>query len=126
MPLITAKFYEGRLNAQTEPKLVEALTDALVSVFGPEIREQTWVVLEEFRGGDGVLAVVHPEHSSAPRPCAGQLRVIPRPNGSDLTEQFFGRLDVRPNEAEKLGGFASVANPVIVGQRQGYHRSRDD
>ena len=47
MPLITAKFYEGRLNAQTEPKLVEALTDALVSVFGPEIREQTWVVLEE-------------------------------------------------------------------------------
>jgi|HubBroStandDraft_4_1064222.scaffolds.fasta_scaffold37432_2 4-oxalocrotonate tautomerase len=47
MPLITAKFYEGRLNAETEPKLVEALTDALVSVFGPEIREQTWVVLEE-------------------------------------------------------------------------------
>ncbi len=47
MPLITAKFYEGRLNAETEPKLVEALTDALVSVFGPEIREQTWFVLEE-------------------------------------------------------------------------------
>ena len=47
MPLITAKFYEGRLTPETEPQLVKALTDALASVFGPEIREQTWVVLEE-------------------------------------------------------------------------------
>ena len=57
MPLISAKFYEGRLNAETEPRLVEALTNALVSVFGPEIREQTWVILEEVpRGRWGVGA----------------------------------------------------------------------
>jgi 4-oxalocrotonate tautomerase family enzyme len=47
MPLINATFFEGRLDAQTEPRLIEALTEALVSVFGPEIREQTWVVLHE-------------------------------------------------------------------------------
>src|SRR5580692_12996194 len=75
-------------------------------------------------GGDGASAVARrPEHST--RAEAPRL-VIPRPNSSDLTEQLFGRLDVIPNEAEKLGGFASVAHPVIVGQRQGYHRPRDD
>jgi len=47
MPLISAKFYEGRLTAETEPRLIEALTNALVSVLGPEVREQTWVMLEE-------------------------------------------------------------------------------
>jgi len=47
MPLITATFFEGRLDTETEPRLIEALTDALASVFGPEIREQTWVVLQE-------------------------------------------------------------------------------
>lgn len=47
MPLITAKMFEGRLDPDTEPRVIAALTEALVSVFGEEIRDQTWVVLEE-------------------------------------------------------------------------------
>jgi 4-oxalocrotonate tautomerase len=47
MPLVEAKVFEGRLTDETEPKLIAALTDAFVSVFGEEIREVTWVVLEE-------------------------------------------------------------------------------
>jgi 4-oxalocrotonate tautomerase len=47
VPLITAKMFEGRLDADTEPRVVAALTDALVSVFGEEIRDQTWIILEE-------------------------------------------------------------------------------
>ena len=47
MPLVTAKMFEGRLTDETEPKLIAALTDAIVSVFGEELRNDTWVVLED-------------------------------------------------------------------------------
>jgi 4-oxalocrotonate tautomerase len=47
MPLVTAKMFEGRLTPDTEPRLIDALTDAIVSVFGEELRDATWIVLEE-------------------------------------------------------------------------------
>lgn len=47
MPIVTTKLFEGRLDAENEPKLIAALTDALVSVFGEDVRDKTWVVLEE-------------------------------------------------------------------------------
>jgi 4-oxalocrotonate tautomerase len=47
MPIVTTKLFEGRLDAENEPRLVAALTDAVVEVFGEEIRDKTWVVLEE-------------------------------------------------------------------------------
>jgi 4-oxalocrotonate tautomerase len=47
MPYVNATFFEGRLDQDIEARLLEALTDAIVSVFGEPIREQTWVTLEE-------------------------------------------------------------------------------
>jgi 4-oxalocrotonate tautomerase len=45
MPLIEVKIYEDRLTEQTRPALISALTGATVSVFGPEISANTWIVL---------------------------------------------------------------------------------
>lgn len=47
MPIVTTKLFEGRLDAENEPKLIAALTDAVVAVFGEDVRAKTWVVLEE-------------------------------------------------------------------------------
>jgi len=47
MPLIEVKLYEGRLNAETAPALVEKFTNVLVEVFGEGVREHTTVLLEE-------------------------------------------------------------------------------
>lgn len=47
MPIVTTKLFEGRLDDENEPKLIAALTDAVVSVFGEDVRDKTWVVLEE-------------------------------------------------------------------------------
>ena len=46
MPIINVKVYEGRLNAETEPKLIEDFTQVLVDTFGEGMREHTTVILE--------------------------------------------------------------------------------
>jgi 4-oxalocrotonate tautomerase len=54
MPLIEVKLYEKRLTPESSRALVEKLTEAAEQVFGPEVREHTWVVLhpvpEEYWG----------------------------------------------------------------------------
>jgi 4-oxalocrotonate tautomerase len=46
MPYINVKIYENRLDVDTEPALIERLTDAVVAVYGEEIRSATWITLE--------------------------------------------------------------------------------
>lgn len=46
MPLIEVKLYDTRVTEDSTPKIVEALTDALVSVTSEAIREYTWVIVE--------------------------------------------------------------------------------
>ncbi|MFI2238483.1 4-oxalocrotonate tautomerase family protein [Streptomyces chrestomyceticus] len=46
MPFIEVKIYEKRLTPETERRLIERLTDASAEVFGDEVREHTWVVLQ--------------------------------------------------------------------------------
>jgi 4-oxalocrotonate tautomerase len=45
MPLIEVQIYENRITEQTRARLIQRLTDAVVEVFGEDIRPQTWVVL---------------------------------------------------------------------------------
>ena len=47
MPYIDVKLFTGRLDGEREQQLIKKITDAVVSVFGEEIKEQTWVVLTE-------------------------------------------------------------------------------
>lgn len=48
MPLIEVKAFDRRFDSDqaSAEKLIERLTDAMVEVYGPEMREETWVILE--------------------------------------------------------------------------------
>jgi 4-oxalocrotonate tautomerase len=45
MPYIDVRIYEGRLTEASEKELVARLTDAVVEVFGEDIRAATWITL---------------------------------------------------------------------------------
>jgi len=46
MPYVHLKIHEDRLTPEAEAELVTALTDAVVSVYGEDIRRGTLVILE--------------------------------------------------------------------------------
>jgi 4-oxalocrotonate tautomerase len=47
MPLIEVKAFQRRFeDPQTAELLIAKLTDALCDVYGEELREETWVILE--------------------------------------------------------------------------------
>jgi 4-oxalocrotonate tautomerase len=46
VPYIDVKLYEGRLDPDSTRRLIERLTQAVVDVYGEDIRDQTWVVLQ--------------------------------------------------------------------------------
>ncbi len=47
MPYVEIKAFENRFDdEEVAPKLIEALTDAVCSVFGDDARDATWVVVE--------------------------------------------------------------------------------
>ena len=46
MPLIEVKLYDRRVTEESTPKIIQALTDALVSVTDEAIREHVWVIVE--------------------------------------------------------------------------------
>lgn len=47
MPLIEVKAFERRFEDDEVPaRLIAALTDAMCDVFGEQVREEVWVVVE--------------------------------------------------------------------------------
>jgi 4-oxalocrotonate tautomerase len=47
MPLIEVKAFAGRFeDPDATERLIAGLTDALCEVFGEEVRDETWVVVE--------------------------------------------------------------------------------
>jgi 4-oxalocrotonate tautomerase len=52
MPLINVKVIEGVFDAGQKRDIVERLTDAMVEVEGENMRDVTWVVLDEVKSGD--------------------------------------------------------------------------
>jgi 4-oxalocrotonate tautomerase len=56
MPLIQAKFIEGELSAANKRRVIEKLTDAVLSVTGEKMRPATWVIIEEVKSGDWGIA----------------------------------------------------------------------
>jgi len=47
MPLVNIHVFEGRLTPETETQLIEGITDVIVGVFGEQVRDATWVILQE-------------------------------------------------------------------------------
>lgn len=52
MPLATIKVVEGVFTAEEKRRLIEKVTDAMVSVEGESLREKTYVIVEEIKSGD--------------------------------------------------------------------------
>jgi len=52
MPLINVKVIEGVFSGPQKQNIVKELTDAMVRVEGENMRQVTWVVVEEVRSGD--------------------------------------------------------------------------
>jgi 4-oxalocrotonate tautomerase len=52
MPFVNVKIIEGVFDADQKREIVERLTDTMVGIEGENMREVTWVVVEEVRSGD--------------------------------------------------------------------------
>jgi 4-oxalocrotonate tautomerase len=52
MPFVNVKLIEGVFDADQKREIVERLTEAMVGIEGQNMREVTWVVVEEVRSGD--------------------------------------------------------------------------
>ena len=48
MPIIEVKAFDRRFDDDEESAalLIERLTEAIVETYGPELRDETWVILE--------------------------------------------------------------------------------
>ncbi len=52
MPFVNVKLIEGVFDADQKREIVERLTETMVEIEGENMREVTWVVIEEVRSGD--------------------------------------------------------------------------
>jgi 4-oxalocrotonate tautomerase len=52
MPLVTVKVIEGVFTDSQKREMVKKLTDAMVSIEGENMRQVTWVMIEEVKSGD--------------------------------------------------------------------------
>jgi 4-oxalocrotonate tautomerase len=52
MPFINVKIIEGVFSDSQKREVVKKLTDAMVSIEGENMRQVTWVVIEEVKSGD--------------------------------------------------------------------------
>ena len=55
MPLINVKVIENVFTGEQKNQIAERLTDAMVSVEGENMRQVTWVVIEEVKSGDWAI-----------------------------------------------------------------------
>jgi phenylpyruvate tautomerase PptA (4-oxalocrotonate tautomerase family) len=52
VPLIEVKVFERRLNPESEARIIQKLTDALLEALdAEELREHTWVIVEGHEPG---------------------------------------------------------------------------
>lgn len=52
MPLLNVKLIEGVFTPAQKQEIIRKLTDTMVSIEGENLREVTWVVIEEVKSGD--------------------------------------------------------------------------
>lgn len=51
MPLINVKLIEGVFTEDQKKEMIQKLTDTMVSIEGENMRQVTWVVIEEVKSG---------------------------------------------------------------------------
>ncbi len=55
MPLVQVKVVEGVFSNEQKREMVTRLTDAMVAVEGENLREVTWVIVEEVSSGNWAI-----------------------------------------------------------------------
>jgi 4-oxalocrotonate tautomerase len=56
MPFINVKVIEGVFSPEQKQDMVRRLTDTMVGIEGENMRQVTWVVVEEVKSGDWGIA----------------------------------------------------------------------
>ena len=56
MPLLNVKLIEGVFTPTQKQEMIQKLTEAMVSIEGENMRQVTWVVIEEVKSGDWGIA----------------------------------------------------------------------
>jgi 4-oxalocrotonate tautomerase len=56
MPLVQVKVIAGVFSEPQKKAMIEKITDAMVSIEGENMRQVTWVVVEEVNSGDWGIA----------------------------------------------------------------------
>jgi 4-oxalocrotonate tautomerase len=56
MPLVNVKVIEGVFSTEQKQQIVKELTEAMVTIEGENMRQVTWVVVEEVASGDWGIA----------------------------------------------------------------------
>jgi 4-oxalocrotonate tautomerase len=51
MPLIRATLVENAISSEQKQELIGRITDAVVAVYGENMRPYTWVLIDEIRSG---------------------------------------------------------------------------
>ncbi len=52
MPLVNVKVIEGVFTDEQKQEMVQKLTDTMVTIEGENMRQVTWVIVEEVKSGD--------------------------------------------------------------------------
>jgi 4-oxalocrotonate tautomerase len=52
MPLLNVKLIEGVFTPKQKNEMIRKLTDTMVSIEGENLRDVTWVVVEEVKSGN--------------------------------------------------------------------------
>lgn len=52
MPLATIKLIEGVFSGEEKQRMIEKVSEAMISVEGESLREKTVVIIEEVKSGD--------------------------------------------------------------------------
>jgi 4-oxalocrotonate tautomerase len=56
MPLVQVKVIEGVFSEAQKEEMIRKLTDTMVAIEGENLREVTWVVVEEVKSGSWGIA----------------------------------------------------------------------
>jgi 4-oxalocrotonate tautomerase len=56
MPMVTVKVIEGVFTAEQKREMISKITDTMVEIEGENLRQVTWVLVEEVRSGDWGIA----------------------------------------------------------------------
>jgi 4-oxalocrotonate tautomerase len=71
MPLVQVKVIEGVFSDSQKQEMIRKLTDAMVSIEGEGMRDVTWVIIEEVKGGNWAIGGKAPTAADIKAKAAG-------------------------------------------------------